>query len=50
MQVTRTSLFDGKTLQIGTFAARPANDAYVGSRSMQSVPLPPARHVITTMR
>jgi hypothetical protein len=27
MQVTRASLLDGKTLQIGTFAARPASDA-----------------------
>ena len=27
MHVTRTSLFDGKTLQIGTFAAHPADDS-----------------------
>ena len=60
MHVTRTSLFDGETLQIGTFAARPATDACgdVERQRSHAVVLPvagvfakheaPGHHVIGT--
>ena len=60
MHITRTSLFDGKTLQIGTFAARPATDACgdVERQRSHAVVLPvsgvfakheaPGHHVIGT--